>query len=97
MAKDKRSRAGKKLSTDAGSKNKPGNDRKVIEEARTEKRRRGRPPVTHNRIRFTTIIEPELRRKMKTIAALNERAIHDVFNEALQQYVDRYEQEHGEV
>jgi len=57
----------------------------------------GRPQKQHDRERFTTIIDPALRAKVKIIAARDDRQIHDVFNEAVAQYVERYEKQRGEI
>lgn len=67
------------------------------DQADAEKRGPGRPKKDHDRDRFTTIIEKDLRAKIKIIAAREDRQIHDVFNEAVAQYVDQYEAERGKI
>jgi hypothetical protein len=67
------------------------------DQADAEKRGPGRPKKDHDRDRFTTIIEKDLRAKIKIIAAREDRQIHDVFNEAVAQYVDQYEKERGKI
>jgi hypothetical protein len=61
------------------------------------KRGPGRPKKTHDRVRFTTIIEPDLRRKIKAIAALTDNQIHDLVNQAIDNYVSQYEKENGPI
>lgn len=63
----------------------------------TEKRKVGRPKAVHNRIRFTSIVEQELRDKMKIIAIRQGIKINDAFNNALSNYVNAYEKKNGEV
>ena len=67
------------------------------DQADAEKRGPGRPQKEHDRERFTTIIDPQLRAKVKIIAAREDRQIHDVFNEAVAQYVAQYEKDRGEI
>lgn len=67
------------------------------EQADAERRGPGRPKKDHDRERFTTIIEKDLRAKVKIIAAREDRQIHDVFNEAVAQYVAQYEAERGKI
>lgn len=62
-----------------------------------EKRKVGRPKAVHNRIRFTSIVEQELRDKMKIIAIRQGIKINDAFNNALLNYVNAYEKKNGEV
>jgi hypothetical protein len=71
---------------------------RAVEKLKDEhKRGPGRPKKEHDRTRFTTIIDPDLRAKIKIIAAREDRQIHDVFNEAVAQYVDQYEKERGAI
>lgn len=68
-----------------------------VDQADADKRGPGRPKKEHDRERFTTIIEKDLRAKVKIIAAREDRQIHDVFNEAVAQYVAQYEAERGKI
>jgi hypothetical protein len=80
-------------------------DRKRVDKSKGEevikaassKRGPGRPKKTHDRVRFTTIIEPDLRRKIKAIAALTDNQIHDLVNQAIENYVSQYEKENGPI
>lgn len=57
----------------------------------------GRPKATHNRIRFTSIVEETLRDKMKIIAIKRGIKINDAFNTALENYVNAFEKQNGEI
>jgi len=58
-----------------------------------ESRGRGRPPATHGRVRFTTIIDPAKRDEMKLIALKDHKTISDVFEEAVTDYIRRWKAE----
>ena len=58
---------------------------------------RGRPKATHNRERKTTMVDPVLWKKMKLIATKEDRQFHDLFNDAIDNYVNSYEKKNGEV
>jgi len=90
MSKTKKILSGGKKPTDK-------DQGKEVQKKASTTRGPGRPPADHSRIRFTTIIEPQLRTKIKIIAARDNRPIHDVFNEAVKQYVDRYEADNGKI
>lgn len=71
-----------------------------------EKRRRGRRAATepkdtkHNGAgeeRVTLYIDTEALEKMRTIAWTNKRKFKDVVAEAVEDFVQKYEKEHGEV
>ena len=57
----------------------------------------GRPKAEHKRIRFTTLIEPELRAKIKIIAAREESQIHDLFGRAVKSYIEAWERINGKI
>ncbi|MFK7935851.1 MAG: hypothetical protein AB8G22_20220, partial [Saprospiraceae bacterium] len=61
------------------------------------KRRVGRPRAEHNRIRFTSIVEQDLRDKMKIIAIRQGIKINDAFNNALANYVRAWEKKNGSI
>jgi len=58
-----------------------------------ESRSPGRPPATHGRTRFTTIIDPAKRDAMKLLALKAGKTISDVFEEAVSEYIHRKEAE----
>jgi len=67
----------------------------VTQEATTEhkKRGKGRPKATHNKVRFTTLLDPDLRDKMNIIRGLAGYEVNQMFNEAVQEYINKYQQE----
>lgn len=76
---------GKKKSTPAGSTPKETTKGK------------GRPPATHGRVRFTTIIDPNKRDTMKLIALRQHRTISDVFDDAIAKYIAEYIKDGGQL
>jgi len=57
-----------------------------------KKRAKGRPKATHGKIRFTTLLDPDLRDKMNIIRGLTGYEVNEMYNEAVQVYIDKYQQ-----
>lgn len=57
----------------------------------------GRPKAKHGRQRHTLILEPEYLQKVRVLSALLGVDQSDIMNEALKQYLDRYERQNGPI
>lgn len=60
-----------------------------------EKRSKGRPKATHGKIRFTTLLEKDLRDKMNLIKVLTGEEVNKMFSDAVRAYVAEWEKEHS--
>ena len=99
MAKERKSKVNKLFPSERELPT-PEETTKAVEEATGQpetKRKPGRPPAEHDRVRFTTLITPELRAKIKIIAAREDEQIHNVFNLAVRQYVEAWEKQNGKI
>ncbi len=54
-----------------------------------KKKKKGRPPATHGREMYTTIIDDEMGDQVRRIAIIEHKTISDVLDEALNLYVAR--------
>lgn len=62
-------------------------------------RKPGRPKKdeTKKEIRATFIVDPELVRKVKYISLMGDRLQKEVINDALTEYISKWETEHGKI
>jgi hypothetical protein len=51
----------------------------------------GRPKAEHGRERFTTMIDPELRDRMKVLAIMEGVTASDLFNQAVADFLEKME------
>ena len=58
-------------------------------------RKPGRPPADHNRIKTLVQLEPDIKTKLKILAAREDKHVSDLVNEAAELLIKEYEKKHG--
>ena len=66
---------------------------KTISPTSLKQRKRGRPKKEHGRVKFTTILDPTKRDKLKILAIHQKRNVADILDEI----IDKYLKNHGMI